>query len=195
MKKSFTAKRFPFFNIFTAEMYSFKNPNIAIAAEADISVITHLLNISYRGEVSKQGWTTEAELIAGDTRADENLLQQTMQQAGSVFLKYTNHEQQICGCVNLQQHGTKIYLGMFSVSPHLQGAGIGKQILKAAEEYAQLLECIAIYMSVISLRTELISWYQRHGYVDTGKRIPFEEDNITGRHLKKLEFMILEKSI
>lgn len=176
-------------------MYSFKNQNIAIAAEADIAFITHLLNISYRGETSKQGWTTEAELIAGNTRADEIMVQQIMEQAGSVFLKYTNDEHQISGCVNLQQHDCKLYLGMFSVSPHLQGAGIGKQILKATEEYALHVGCTAIYMSVISLRTELISWYQRHGYVDTGKRIPFEEDGITGRHLKQLEFMILEKNL
>ncbi len=176
-------------------MHTFKNQNIAIATEADIAFVTDLLNISYRGEASKQGWTTEAELIAGDTRADENMVQQTMQLPGSVFLKYTNDELQICGCVNLQQHDAKIYLGMFSVSPHLQGAGIGKQLLKATEEYAVQLGCTAIYMSVISLRTELISWYKRYGYVDTGKRIPFEEDAITGRHLKQLEFMILEKSL
>ena len=176
-------------------MFSFFNPYIGFATLSDVSAIKVLLNIAYRGESSKQGWTTEAELIAGDTRADENMVQQTMQQPGSVFLKFTNDEQQICGCVNLQQHDTKIYLGMFSVSPHLQGAGIGKQILKAAEEYAQVLECTAIYMSVISLRSELISWYERHGYFDTGKRIPFEEDGITGKHLLKLEFMILEKEL
>ena len=116
-------------------------------------------------------------------------------QPGSVFLKYTNAEQQITGCVNLQQHDQKIYLGMFSVLPHLQGAGIGKQLLQAAEEYALHKKCIAIYMSVISLRTELINWYLRHGYRDTGKRIPFVEDNVTGRHLQSLEFMVLEKSI
>ena len=176
-------------------MFSFQNPNIAIATEADIAFITRLLNISYRGEASKQGWTTEAELISGDTRANDNMIQQLMEQTGSVFLKYTNDEKQIVGCVNLQQHEQKIYLGMFSVTPHLQGAGIGKQILKAAEEYAGQLACTAIYMSVISLRTELISWYLRYGYIDTDKRIPFKEDGITGRHLKQLEFIMLEKSL
>ena len=176
-------------------MYSFQNPNIAIAAAVDITAITALLNISYRGESSKQGWTTEAELIAGETRADENMVQRVMQQNGSVFLKYTNDEQQITGCVNLQQHANKLYLGMFGVAPQLQGAGIGKQILKASEEYAKHSRCTAIYMSVISLRKELISWYERHGYADTGKRIPFEEDGITGTHLKKLEFMVMEKTL
>ncbi len=176
-------------------MYTFQNPHISIAAETDRSSLKDLLNIAYRGEASKKGWTSEAELIAGDTRTDDITLQKLMEQLDSVFLKYINDEHQITGCVNLQQHGQKIYLGMFSVLPELQGAGIGKQILKAAEEYAVYKKCIAIYMSVITLRKELIKWYERYGYSDTGKRIPFVEDSITGKHLQPLEFMILEKSI
>lgn len=176
-------------------MYSFQNPHISLATQADSHAIRDLLNISYRGEASKQGWTTEAELIAGDKRTDDATLKKVMDQPGSVFLKYTNDEKQITGCVNLQKHDQKIYLGMFSVLPHLQGAGIGNQILKAAEEYGLHKKCAAIYMSVISLRTELINWYVRHGYADTGKRIPFVEDDVTGKHLQSLEFMVLEKSI
>jgi ribosomal protein S18 acetylase RimI-like enzyme len=180
--------------IFVAAMYIFSNPHIAIATIADIPVITHLLNSAYRGEISKQGWTTEANLIAGETRTDEANVKEVMEQAGSVFLKYTN-EQQITGCVNLQQHGDKLYLGMFSVVPKLQGGGIGKQLLQAAEEQAKQLHCTAIYMSVISVRTELIQWYQRHGYKDTGERKFFKEDSLTGKHLQPLEFMIMEKVV
>lgn len=176
-------------------MNIFSNQHISFATIADISAIKDLLNMSYRGESSKQGWTTEAALIAGDTRTDESTLEQVMQQPGSVIFKYTNEVLQITGCVNLQQHGNKIYLGMFSVSPPLQGAGIGKQILNAAEEYALQLHCHSIYMSVISVRTELINWYKRHGYLDTGERKPFVEDELTGKHLQFLEFMILEKTI
>lgn len=176
-------------------MHTFRNPKISIATTADALLITNLLNISYRGEASKQGWTTEAELIAGDTRANENMIIETMQKAGSVFLKYTDDGNQLIGCVNLQQQDQKIYLGMFSVLPQAQGAGIGKQILIAAEAYALQQHCSLIYMSVISLRTELIDWYIRFGYEDTGKRIPFVADGITGRHLRKLEFAILEKNL
>jgi len=176
-------------------MYAFTNPHINIAGLADIPAITILLNTAYRGETSRQGWTTEADLIAGNTRTDENNVQEVMQQPGSVFLKYTSDGHQVTGCVNLQQHGDRIYLGMFSVQPEQQGMGIGKQLLQAAEEYARQLNCKAIYMSVISVRTELITWYKRHGYEDTGERKPFVEDDLTGKHLQKLEFMILEKPV
>ena len=176
-------------------MFSFSNTAIDFATVADITAIKDLLNNAYRGEESKKGWTTEADLIAGDTRTDEAMIAQAMQQNGSVFLTYKDKQQKIIGCVNLQQHDDKLYLGMFSVSPQLQGGGIGKQILLVAEEYAHHLQIKTIYMSVISLRTDIIDWYKRHGYADTGERKPFVEDDITGKHLKPLEFMIMEKSI
>jgi ribosomal protein S18 acetylase RimI-like enzyme len=174
-------------------MYVFSNPNIHIADIKDIPVIKQLLNSAYRGEVSKQGWTTEAHLIGGDARTDDLNIKQIMEQRGSIFLKYKNEQGVIIGCVNLQQHDNKLYLGMFSVSPALQGKGIGKQIMQASEEYAKHLNCISIFMSVISVRYELIDWYKRHGYTDTGQRKEFIEDGLTGNHLQPLEFMVMEK--
>jgi ribosomal protein S18 acetylase RimI-like enzyme len=175
--------------------YQFSNPQISLATAKDILLIKNLLNSAYRGERSRQGWTTEADIIAGDVRTDENDLQKVMQLPASVFLKYVSNQQELVGCVNLQKHDNKIYLGMFSVSPVLQGAGIGKHILKAAEEYTAQLNCNAIYMSVISVRTELINWYNRNGYSETGERKAFVEDGLTGRHLQPLEFIILEKTL
>ena len=176
-------------------MKQFSNPHITIATLADIIAIKDLLNSAYRGETSKQGWTTEAHLIAGNQRTDDASLQAVMKQPESVFLKYTNEEAQITACVNLQKQGNKIYLGMFSVSPQLQGGGIGKLLLKAADEYAWHLQCTSIYMSVISVRTELINWYQRHGFHPTGERKPFIEDGVTGKHLQALKFIILQKHL
>jgi len=172
----------------------FINQNISIASKEDVTAITHLLNSAYRGEASKKGWTTEEHLIGGDTRSTDELTAATMNERGSVFLKYVD-KGELVGCVNLQKHGEKIYLGMFSVSTSRQGSGIGKEILKAAEEYSLSVNCRIIYMSVISVRTELIDWYKRHGYADTGIRKPFAEDNITGKHKMSLEFLFLEKNI
>jgi len=176
-------------------MFIFSNPHISMATLANVADITSLLNSAYRGESSKQGWTTEAHLIAGEVRIDEDHLHKVMQSPGSIFLLYSNEQQEITGCVNLQQFGKKIYLGMFSVSPKSQGFGIGKQLLKASDEYAKHLQCTSIYMVVISAREELIDWYKRHGYKDTGERRPFTEDGLSGKHLLPLEFMVLEKEI
>lgn len=174
-------------------MISFSNKHISFAGIADSAAITRLLNSAYRGEESKKGWTTEAHLIAGPTRSDETEIIQLLNTA--VFLKYTDEKGRLTGCVNLQQHGQRIYLGMFSVSPELQGGGIGKSILGAAEEYALAQQCSSIYMTVIALREELVAWYMRHGYRDTGERKILKEESHNGHHLQELEMLVLEKQI
>ena len=176
-------------------MISFSNKNIAVASVADMAAIAILLNSAYRGESSKQGWTSEANIIAGDVRTDENSLLELIKQPNCVMVKYTDDEQQIIGCVNLQQQDNKIYLGMLSVRPQLQGGGVGKQLLNAAEEYARHLQCLTVYMTVVTVRTELIDWYKRYSYKDTGERKSFTEDGLTGKHLQTLEFMVMEKNI
>lgn len=175
-------------------MKTFSNESISIANEGDIQAIKDLLNSAYRGEKSRKGWTTEADLIAGDVRTDENDLQQVMRKPDSIFLVIRG-EEGLQACVNLQQHEHKIYLGMFAVQPFLQGKGVGKLMLQAAAEYAQHRACTAIYMSVISARKELIEWYNRHGYLPTGEIKPFVEDGLTGRHLQPLQFLMLEKKL
>jgi ribosomal protein S18 acetylase RimI-like enzyme len=174
---------------------NFDNPFISIATKENFNEIVTLLNSAYRGEDSKKGWTTEANLIAGNTRANKIMLEKEAKKEASIFLKYVNTELEIIGCVNLQKHVNKIYLGMFAVKPILQNGGIGKALMLAAEEYAKQLNAVSIYMTVISLRETLINWYQRLGYVDTNMRKPFIEDGITGKHLQELNFAILEKKI
>jgi ribosomal protein S18 acetylase RimI-like enzyme len=175
-------------------MNIFSDPHIHISDEKDIHAIVALLNMSYRGEHSRKGWTTEADLIAGEIRTNDENLADVMREPGSVILKY-EEKGEILSCVNLKKHGNRLYLGMFSVDHELQGGGIGKKMLQAAEEHATQTGCRAIYMYVISVRQELIDWYKRKGYEETGELIPFKEDGLTGSHKRPLEFMVLEKKL
>ncbi|MBX9785164.1 MAG: GNAT family N-acetyltransferase [Chitinophagaceae bacterium] len=168
---------------------------ITKATLADTPQLVTLLNSAYRGEASTQGWTTEAHLIAGDVRSTDTSVNEVLLEPGSVILKCVNDAHEIAGTVNLQKHHHKLYLGMFAVAPAMQGGGIGKRLLEAAEVHAKEVGCSTIYMTVVSVRTELIDWYKRHGYIDTGERKPFHEDGVTGRHLQPLEFAVLEKTI
>ena len=174
---------------------TFNNKHLAFATAEDVAAITSLLNSAYRGESSKQGWTTEAHLIGGNVRTTPDMVQAVLAQPGSIFIKYSNDAGELTGCVNLQIHGNKLYLGMFSVAPHLQGGGVGKILLAAAETCARQAGCTIIYMHVVSVRSELIAWYERKGYADTGERIAFNEDGIHGKHLQELEFMVMEKKV
>ena len=128
-------------------------------------------------------------------RSDEEMLSGLMQQPGTIFLKYLDNNETL-GCVRLERHGDKLYLGMLSVSPDEQGGGIGKKLLKASEEEALCQSCNAIYMTVISARPELIAWYERHGYARTGEVKPFvAEDPKYGAAKMPLEMVVLQKQL
>jgi GNAT superfamily N-acetyltransferase len=147
---------------------------ISQADTTDISHLTQLVNSSYRGETSRKGWTTEADLFEGN-RMSEPVLLQMMDAPEAVVYKY-EQEGTIKGCVYLKKEDADVYLGMLTVSPDAQANGIGKQLLLFCEETAKQWGAIRIYMRVIDVRTELINWYLRHGYENTRQRISFKGD-------------------
>ena len=165
---------------------------IARATLADVPALNKLVNSAYRGDSSRKGWTTEAGLLDG-TRTDEQALREFFSKSESTILKYLDGEE-IIGCVRLVKHGTQLYLGMFAVDPTIQNKGVGKKILLAAEDEARKQNCKSIDMTVISVRTELIDWYKRNGYVEVGEKKPMVFDNPSGGIPKKdLYFITLEK--
>jgi ribosomal protein S18 acetylase RimI-like enzyme len=167
---------------------------IILSIPEDAQQLSLLVNSAYRGDTGRQGWTTEADLIDG-TRTDAELLKAIIQTPGSVILKYVEAEA-ILGCVELRKEGDKLYLGMLTVKPDIQGKGIGKALMKASEEEAARQNCKSIIMNVLTERKELIDWYVRHGYRDTGKRKPFAfTDPRFGFPKMPLEFMIMEKAL
>lgn len=165
------------------------------ATLADIPELLQLVNSAFRGPASKQGWTTEADLLEGDLRIDAAGIEAMLQDPTATILKYTNSLAVIEGCVYLQQRHKQLYLGLLTVNPLLQGAGIGKILLVAAEAHAITCQCSSIVMRVISVRKELIAWYLRHGYRLTGTKEAFAVNEKFGRPTQPLEFEILEKDI
>ena len=167
---------------------------ITNATLEDISPLTQLINSAYRGESSKKGWTTEANLLEG-SRTTEQELAEILEDQKNTLLKFTENNR-IIGCVLLVEKEPQLYLGMLTVSPELQNSGLGKKLLQQAEIHASALGFSKIVMTVISVREELIAWYKRNGYVDTGVREPFPENHISDSISKHpLEFMVLEKRI
>ncbi|KIO52607.1 GNAT family N-acetyltransferase [Flavobacterium hibernum] len=167
---------------------------ITKATLQDIPALTILINSAYRGETSKKGWTTEANLLEGK-RTNEEELTETLLDPKNTILKFTDNNT-IIGSVLLIEKEHQLYLGMLTVSPELQNSGIGKKLLAEAENHAKALGLSSIIMTVISVREELVAWYKRHGYVDTGEREAFPESEI---HVtiseNPLEFIYLEKKI
>lgn len=167
--------------------------SISPATEQDIPALDKLVNSAYRGESSKKGWTTEADLIDG-LRINENDLRNMLQTPNATILKYEEAEK-LLGCVYLEKKGTDLYLGMLTVSPDVQTGGIGKQLMAVAEQRAAEQQCTAITMTVITIRRELIAWYERRGYQPTGERIPFPNNPNLGVLKQPLEFMVMKKGL
>lgn len=167
---------------------------ITKATKEDVPQLVQLVNSAYRGESSKKGWTTEADLLGG-TRTDEEAMTEMVTRPDAVVLKYIDNDETI-GCVYLKDQRPKLYLGMLTVKPDLQAQGIGKKLLFAAEDHARQNGFQVVVMTVISVRHELIAWYQKRGYQLTGKKKPFPSDDPRfGIPRQKLEFVVLEKAM
>src|ERR1700749_4609987 len=140
--------------------------SISKALPADAAELTALVNIAYRSPEARYSWATEAHLIDGP-RIDEETMMGYLTAPDTTILKYTNEEGRIDACVYLQHQDNRLYLGMLSVFPHLQDRGLGRLLLQASEDFAVKHSCRVIRMTVISIRQELIKWYERRGYLPT----------------------------
>jgi ribosomal protein S18 acetylase RimI-like enzyme len=152
---------------------------VARAGAEDVAAVVALVNSAYRGDSSRAGWTTEADLLGGQRTdaaaiaalvADDDrrlLVHRAAADAGS--------DSALLACVLLERRPPDgCYLGMLTVRPDRQDAGIGRRLLAAAEDCAAVeLGARWIEMTVIGVRTELIAWYERRGYARTGERRPF----------------------
>jgi len=168
-------------------------PQFSKATLDDIPALNKLINSAYRGETAKQGWTHESDLLTG-IRINEEGLTELINNPGAVIIKYTD-DAKLLACVLLERQDDSLYLGMLTVDPSLQEKGIGKLLLQEAEQEARKQGIQKIKMTVISVREELISFYKRRGYVDTGIKKPFPTEEAFGTPLQQLEFIVMEKII
>jgi ribosomal protein S18 acetylase RimI-like enzyme len=168
--------------------------NILEARISDAKEIEKLVNSAYRGDSSKVGWTTEANLLGGIRVNSETIVDLISDQDSRIYI-YTAPDG-IQGCVNLVLKEKVLYLGMLTVNPELQNSGIGKKLLRYVEEYAIRNLFQQIEMTVISKRVELIAWYERYGFYKTGEKRPFPmNDPKFGIPKMELEFIVLIKKI
>jgi ribosomal protein S18 acetylase RimI-like enzyme len=169
---------------------------ITPATPADIPALVPLVNAAYRGEGEDGpiGWTSESHLISG-ARTNAAGITELLQAPHSVILKYIDEDDQLAGCVHLENQEGRLYLGMLSVWPGRQGGGIGKHLLSAAMDHAKENNCTRIHITVISARPELIAWYERHGYQRTGEIESFHHGEKFGIQKQPLELIVLEKTV
>jgi ribosomal protein S18 acetylase RimI-like enzyme len=158
------------------------------ADASDVGAVVALIESAYRGESSRAGWTTEADLLDGG-RTDAEAISTVLAAPGSHML-LAEVDGQLVGCCKLEQPRpppaapalsnttAAAYFGMFAVRPGQQGQGWGRQILAEAERLARdEWSASTMVLSVLAQRPDLIAWYERRGYRRTGHTRPFPYGN------------------
>lgn len=168
---------------------------LRVAEPRDVDAIVALVESAYRGDASRAGWTTEADLLGGRrTGADEVA---PLVDAGALLV-VEREGAPIASVLVRSETPERAYLGMLTVRPTAQASGLGSALLAAAEAHARdVLGARTLRMTVISVRAELLGWYARRGYALTGERAPFPYGDPRFGEPKRddLEFVVLEKAL
>ena len=165
------------------------------AVLTDVEAIVKLVNISYRGESSRVGWTTEADILDG-LRTSVHEVERLIASGNTIILLCLNGDE-LLGSICLEKERAIAHIGMFVVNPAMQANGIGKRLLTEAESLAQYMWGVEQFqMHVITIRHELIAFYERRGYIRTGILSEFPvnpevwQPKLAGLQLETLEKFI-----
>jgi len=159
--------------------------------------VVALVQSAYRGDASRLGWTTEADLLDGQ-RVDGDMVAAALA-AGAVII-LAEDKQQLLACAQLEAGAgpETARFGMFAVRPDRQGSGLGRAVLAEAERIAgQDWGLARIEMTVLCQRLDLIAYYERRGYRRSGETRPFPygDERYGSPRRDDLAFAVLVKDL
>jgi len=167
------------------------------ATGGDVDAIVDLVESAFRGHASRAGWTTEADLLDG-RRTGPDEISAIVADPDQCILVERDPDGSLLASVVLKREGEAAWLGMLSVQPTRQGAGVGRRVVEGAEAWARThWDSRRIRMTVIVQRAELIAWYERRGYCRTGETAPFfyGDERFGLPRRPDLSFIVLEKPL
>ena len=165
------------------------------ATPDDVPAVVALVESAYRGEASRAGWTTEADLLDGQRRIRRRPGVHRPAGTASCCSRNTTVSRRLRARRGAQDcRLLRHVLGR----PTVQGRGTGSRVLAEAERSCETNGgCRTVRMTVIDIRDELIAWYERRGYVRTGTR-SHSRTATSGsecRSAQDLRFEVLEKRL
>jgi GNAT superfamily N-acetyltransferase len=154
-------------------------PPVRSSNPEDIEAIVDVVNAAFL--------PAERFFVEGDrTSADEI---REMLDRGTFLL--AERDGVLAACVYVKIRGEDGYFGMLSVHPRHQREGLGRVLVDAAEEYARQAGCTVMEIHVVDLRTELLPFYLRLGYVETGVEPMPPDPKLT----KPCRFLVMRKPL
>ena len=147
------------------------------AQSSDVTAVVQLVHSAYRGDSSRLGWTTEADLLDGQRTDPVEVSELVVAADKRLILSELGAE--LVGCVLVKHEPPAVaQIGLFAVRPTLQGRGLGKGLLAEAERAAREdFQAERAEMTVIEQRPDILAWYRRLGYQHTGACEPFPYGN------------------
>ena len=160
----------------------------------DVPALATLIERAYRGPEAAKGWTNESEILTGPRSSPEEIAALIWDREARFVT--ARDGARIAACALLKKENGGAYFGMFAIDPDLQGSGLGKLMMGHCEEAARVLwGSRSMRLTVISLRTKLIEWYERRGYARTGESEPFPFETATGALRTDFDLTVLKKKI
>ena len=167
------------------------------AAEADVPEIVALTNRAYRDTGPGASWNVET-MVEGERLTEAALREDLASAPAAQLMIWRDGGGEHLGHVWLepQSHGAW-YLGLLTVRPDRQAAGLGRALLAASEGHARAQGAQRIRLTVVDRRDTLIAWYERRGYRPTGERQPwpYDDPRIGRPTVADLGFVVLEKAL
>ena len=170
----------------------------------DAESVAQLINSAYRGETSRQGWTTEADILDGLRTTTAEVGKIIKRKDAFILIGVLNDEVVATICCERQDLAGRdtVHFGMIAVKPTRQNKGYGKALIKAAEAITLREWRVAgFHMAVISIRHELIAFYERLGYVKTGEFKDFPKNSalwqpkVEGLNLQYLAKLVVQNGM
>jgi len=143
-----------------------RDVRIRAAALSDADAIACVINAAF---------VVERVAFDGD-RVDVEGVRLLMNKGTFLVAEGEDESAGLAGCVYVELRGERSYLGLLSVAPELQGTGLGRRLVVAAEDHVRTASCLAMDLRMISPRAQaLVPFYERLGYTKTGTA-PFPSD-------------------
>ncbi|MCC6074344.1 GNAT family N-acetyltransferase [Pseudomonas sp. GCM10022188] len=161
------------------------------ATPGDASAVANLVNAAYRPQPGKGGWTHESNIVSGDRTSTA----QVINALRTSTILIGSCDEQIVACVQVEPDDLDAYIGMLAIEPGVQASGLGKAMLRHAEQYAESTLGVSQFkLVVVRARTELVQFYCRRGYNETGEILSYPVNSSVGIPISEnLELIVLRK--
>ncbi len=94
-------------------------------------------------------------------------------------------------CLFVKVTGDRGYVGTLSVDPARQKSGLGRRMMREAEDYCRDAGCKALDIRIVNLRKELPAIYRKFGFVESGTQSAEVIKNAT----QPIHFITMSKSL